>query len=77
MKRLLVGLGADHDLALEAERGRVLIEESRELVIVLDAHGRIVAASRRARDSLEGIRDGEMLPARFLQADGARVPFIG
>jgi len=75
MKRLLPGIGADHELALEAERGRTLIEESRELVIVLDEDRRVVCASRRARDSLEGVREGEVLPARFLQTDGGRVPF--
>ncbi len=53
-------------LELEAERGRVLVEESRELVLVLDAGGHVVATSRRARESLEGVREGEPLPPELL-----------
>jgi two-component system phosphate regulon sensor histidine kinase PhoR len=75
MKRLLAGLGGDGDLALEAERGRMLIEESRELVIVLDDERRVVSASRRARESLDGVQEGATLPARFLEAAGNRLPF--
>lgn len=65
----------DAELWLEAERGRVLIEESRELVIVLDAEHRVVAASRRARESLDGLQEGAPLPPRLLTTDGKRVPF--
>jgi two-component system phosphate regulon sensor histidine kinase PhoR len=70
MKRLLTGgpEKPDHDpgLALEAERGRTLVEESRELVLVLDAEGRLVAASRRARESIDGLREGELVPSGLL-----------
>ena len=39
------------DTALEAARGRLLVEESREIVVVLDAERRVISASRRARDA--------------------------
>lgn len=58
----------DHDmtraeeLGLEAERGRVLVEESREIVIVIDADDCIVVASRRAREAVEGLVEGQPLP---------------
>ncbi len=50
----------------DAVRGQVLLEESREAVVVLDADGRVIAASRRARQSVEGVREGEPLPAELL-----------
>ena len=49
----------------DAVRGQMLLEESREAVVVLDANGVVVAASRRARQSL-GIREGEELNAELL-----------
>ena len=73
MKRLL-GRSADIDeLLLDAERGRKLLEESREIVIVLDADGRVVAASRRARETLEGVEEGVPLPDEILRGDSRRV----
>ena len=36
------------ELEIEAERARVIIEESRENVVVIDADLRVIAASRRA-----------------------------
>jgi two-component system phosphate regulon sensor histidine kinase PhoR len=53
-------------------RGQVLLEESREAVVVLDAAGVVVAASRRARQSL-GIREGEPLARDLLDSQGALV----
>jgi len=47
-------------------RGQVLLEESREAVVVLDANGIVVTASRRGRQSL-GIREGEELSPELLQ----------
>ena len=44
----------------DAVRGQVLLEESREAVVVLDEGGIVVTASRRARQSL-GVREGEEL----------------
>ena len=55
-------------LALEAERGRRLVEESRELVVVLDEAERVIAASRRARESLEGVEVGLPLPAELMRS---------
>ncbi len=69
------GRRADTETLLEAARGRVLIEESRELVVVLDEKGRVVAVSRRAREQLDGVEEGEPLPDRLLAADTKRVPF--
>jgi signal transduction histidine kinase len=64
----------DPDTLLDAERGRILVEESRELVIVLDEEHRVLTASRRAREQLEGVVEGEPLPPRLLDP-GRRVPF--
>ena len=57
----------------DAERGRVLLEESRELVVVLDEHDRIVAASRRAREALEGLVEGGPAPPGLLEGEGVVV----
>ena len=53
-------------------RGRVLLEESREAAVVLDEAGRVLAASRRARQGL-GIREGVTVPAALLEDDRALV----
>lgn len=65
----------DGDALVEAARGRTLVEESRELVIVLDAKRRVIASSRRAREQLEGLRDGDPVPERLLAPDERRAPF--
>ena len=56
----------------DAVRGQVLLEESREAVVVLDENGVVVAASRRARQSL-GVREGDELSADLLQGERALV----
>lgn len=61
------------ELALEAARGRFLVEESREIVAVLDAERRVVAASRRARESIEGLVEGAPFPDELLHL-GGRAP---
>jgi two-component system phosphate regulon sensor histidine kinase PhoR len=61
---------------VDAERGRVLVEESREAVVVLDEDGRIVAASRRARQSVEGVREGETMPERLLTGEDGHIPLV-
>jgi two-component system phosphate regulon sensor histidine kinase PhoR len=53
----------------DAERGRLLLEESRELVLVLDEDGRVVAASRRAREALEGLEEGQPAPPGVLEGE--------
>src|SRR5512133_995062 len=55
--------------ALEAERGRRLLEESQEIVLVLDDEDRLLAASRRARETLQGLVDGEPVSAELLQPE--------
>ncbi|MCC6223963.1 MAG: HAMP domain-containing histidine kinase [Thermoleophilia bacterium] len=76
---LVTGRNADHGAAaalrLAAERGRRLVEESRELVLVLGPDRRVLAASRRARESLEGIEEGAPMPEHVFQPGARRVPF--
>jgi two-component system phosphate regulon sensor histidine kinase PhoR len=60
-------------LRLEAERAHQLVEESREIVVVLDARRRVIAASRRARESLEGVEEGAPFP-ELLTRTGGRTP---
>ena len=66
---------ADDTLRLDAERGRRLVEESREFVLVLDEDERVVAASRRARQALEGIVEGARVTEEMLVSGSDRVPF--
>jgi two-component system, OmpR family, phosphate regulon sensor histidine kinase PhoR len=54
---------------LEAERGRRLLEESQEIVLVLDDEDRLIVASRRARETLEGLVPGEPVSAELLQPE--------
>jgi two-component system phosphate regulon sensor histidine kinase PhoR len=61
---------------VDAARGRVLLEESKEAVVVLDESGRVVAASRRARQTLEGVREGEPLPDELLGGGRETTPLI-
>jgi two-component system, OmpR family, phosphate regulon sensor histidine kinase PhoR len=62
-------------LRLDAERGRLLVEHSPEIIVLLDREGRVVASSRRARAALEGLTEGAVLPARLLEGEGVtRVP---
>lgn len=51
---------------------RVLIEESPEIVAVMDAGGIVTACSRRAR--VEGIEIGQQIPDRLAAARGIEVP---
>ncbi len=54
---------------LEAERGRRLLEESLEIVLVLDGENRVIAASRRARETLDWLVVGEPIPPELLQPE--------
>ena len=49
------------------------MEESREIVVVLDESRRVVTASRRARESLDGLAEGSILPDELLHL-GGRTP---
>jgi signal transduction histidine kinase len=57
------------ELSLEARRGRRLVEESREIVVVLDERDRVIAASRRARESYGDLLEGSPVPAAILRGD--------
>ena len=60
----------------DGTRGRLLVEESREAVVVLDDSDTVVLASRRARQSIDGIREGEVIPEGLLSGDRGIVPLI-
>jgi signal transduction histidine kinase len=60
----------------DATRGRVLLEESRESVVVLDDADRVIGASRRARQSIDGLREGERIPEGLLSGDAGIVPLV-
>jgi signal transduction histidine kinase len=62
----------DHD----AIRARALVEESREAVVVLDGDDRVLLASRRARQGLDGIREGEVLPSDLLTGERGLIPLV-
>jgi two-component system phosphate regulon sensor histidine kinase PhoR len=55
----------------------MVVEESREIVVVLDEDERVIGASRRARQSLEGLEEGQPLPDRLVAPDHlpVRVPY--
>ena len=60
----------------DAARARALVEESREAVVVLDADDRVLLASRRARQALDGIREGDRLPPALLSGGLGVIPFV-
>jgi signal transduction histidine kinase len=63
-------------MAVEASRGRAAIEESREIMVVLDREGRVVAASRRAREALPDLELGRRLPeSALLKRRPVEVPY--
>jgi signal transduction histidine kinase len=60
----------------EAIRGRTLVEESREAVVVLDESDRVLMASRRARLALDGVREGQPIPPELLSGGRGVIPFV-
>ena len=60
----------------DAIRGRALIEESREAVVVLDDDDRVLLASRRARQSMDGVSEGEHFPADILTGERGVIPLV-
>jgi two-component system phosphate regulon sensor histidine kinase PhoR len=60
----------------DAIRGRVLVEESREAIVVLDDADRVLLASRRARQAVDGIREGEPLPSDLLTGERGVIPLV-
>jgi signal transduction histidine kinase len=76
--RFLAGRRLDRtlqELRLEAQRGRALVEESREIVVVLDGERRVVSASRRARESFPELREGAELPESFLRGSPIEISY--
>ncbi|MGH3006564.1 MAG: sensor histidine kinase [Gaiellaceae bacterium] len=63
------------ELRVEAKRGRALVEESREIVVVLDQSGRVLAASRRARESFPGLNEGAEAPQALLSSSAVQIPY--
>jgi len=57
-------------------RGRALVEESQEAVVVLDDADRVVLASRRARQTIEGVHEGERLPPDLLTGERGVIPHV-
>jgi signal transduction histidine kinase len=70
----MVNAGGGDELRVEAERGRILVEESREIVVVLDEDQRVIGASRRARESLQGLEEGRPLPPELVGIERGAVP---
>jgi two-component system phosphate regulon sensor histidine kinase PhoR len=60
----------------DAIRGRMLVEESREAVVVLDDSDRVVLASRRARQTIEGLSEGQRLPEELLAGARGVIPLV-
>jgi len=60
----------------DTRRARVLVEESREAVIVVDDSDIVLLASRRARQSIDGIDEGRRVPDGLLSGDLGTVPLI-
>ena len=63
------------DPSIEAVRGRILVEESREVVVILDEDDRVVTASRRARELFEGLEEGGALPDSARGDSTVTVPY--
>ena len=64
------------ELEIEAGRAKVIIEESRENVVVIDADLRVIAASRRARESIEGLEQGSSLTVELLEGKHGHGPIV-
>jgi two-component system, OmpR family, phosphate regulon sensor histidine kinase PhoR len=60
----------------DATRGRVLVEESREAIVVIDDSDRVLHASRRARQAVDGLREGEPLPVDLLTGERGVIPLV-
>ena len=58
---------------LDARRGRIVIEESPEILVVLDDDDRVLACSRRAR--VEGVEEGGHLPEQLARLTATEVAY--
>ena len=63
-------------MGADALRGRAVVEESREAVIVLDDADVVLLASTRARQSIDGIDEGNRVPEGLLAGELGIVPLI-
>jgi two-component system phosphate regulon sensor histidine kinase PhoR len=63
-------------MAVEAARARFLIEESRELVLVVDEARRLIAASRRAREVFPQLAAGSVVSTELLAGAGEWTPVV-
>jgi two-component system phosphate regulon sensor histidine kinase PhoR len=63
------------EVRADAARGRALVEESREIVVVVDEDDRVVAASRRARESIDGLAEGAPAPEALTGRSAVVVPY--
>jgi two-component system, OmpR family, phosphate regulon sensor histidine kinase PhoR len=61
---------------VDAIRGRTLVEESREAIVVVDDSDRVLLASRRARQAIDGLREGELLPPDLLTGERGVLPLV-
>ena len=52
------------------------MEESREAIVVLDDTDRVLHASRRARQAIDGLREGERLPGDLLTGERGVIPLV-
>jgi two-component system, OmpR family, phosphate regulon sensor histidine kinase PhoR len=59
---------------VDAARGRILIEESREMVVVLDEDDNVLAASKRAREAFDDVAEGAPIPRDLLAGERGAVP---
>jgi len=62
------------ELRLAAERGRIAIEESGEVLVLLDGDRNVVAASRRALEALAGLSVGSPAPDDLLRPHRGPAP---
>lgn len=67
---------ADDASRLDAERARVLLEESGEILVVLDESERVVLASRRARERIERLTVGELVPEELVRPGQGPPPVL-
>ena len=63
------------DSGVDAARGRILVEESREVVVIIDAEDRVVTASRRAREIFEDLEEGGELPEAARRDSTVTIPY--
>ena len=62
--------------ALDAVRIRVLVEESGEILVVLDENERVLLASRRAREAVAGLEVGELVPEELVRPRQGPPPVV-